>query len=99
MVGLRLREGVELTRIANLLQETGGTSTSTNVTSTSSISTSTSGTNDIMQRCLETLKPYEEEGLVAVEGGGRVRLLDPEGFLVSNDVIASLFAALGGGED
>ena len=40
------------------------------------------------------LRMYEEKGLVLFEGQEerRARLVDPEGLLVSNDILAELFA-------
>lgn len=46
-----------------------------------------------LAKVLETVKPFEEQGWVAVEGQ-RLRLTDPEGLLFSNAVLASLFEAL-----
>lgn len=51
---------------------------------------------------LQALRPYQQQGLVlpptgpsSEDGvGARVRLADPDGFLVSNDIISSVFAAL-----
>ena len=50
---------------------------------------------------LRALEPHERTGLVmrmekeeGSRAGESVRLTDPEGFLVSNDVISDVFAAL-----
>jgi oxygen-independent coproporphyrinogen-3 oxidase len=50
---------------------------------------------------LQALKPHVERGWVLVDGGGSsidsvttVRLADPHGLVVSNDIISDVFAAL-----
>jgi len=73
MLGLRLREGVNLNRALKDVRPL------------------------LRDRLLSTMgnavKPYASQGLVRLKGGC-LHLFDPEGFVVSNDVIASLFAAL-----
>ncbi|BAT54089.1 coproporphyrinogen III oxidase [Nostoc sp. NIES-3756] len=49
---------------------------------------------DKIQEIHQCLQPYFQQGLVQV-ADGRLRLTDPEGFLVSNVVLADLFNKLG----
>lgn len=79
MLGLRLAVGVNLN---NLSQEFG---------------------RQTVERILDCLRPYRQRGWVEVlaDGGeadmsmgGRLRLTDPEGFLFSNTILATLFGDL-----
>jgi oxygen-independent coproporphyrinogen-3 oxidase len=42
----------------------------------------------------EAVIDYEKDGLVKAIIGHRVRLTDPDGFLISNDIISSIFAKI-----
>ena len=46
-----------------------------------------------VSRIRSALQRHVDKGLVE-EGGSCIRLADPEGFLVSNDIISDAFAAL-----
>ena len=79
MLGLRLAVGVDLN---NLSQEFG---------------------RQTVERILDCLRPYRQRGWVEVRAGGgeadismggRLRLTDPEGFLFSNTILATLFGDL-----
>ena len=81
MLGLRLAEGIDLSQIR---QQFG---------------------QDIVEEIWDCLHTYTQQGWVEVLGKrlqvstipavGRVRLSDPEGFLLSNTVLAALFEQLG----
>lgn len=43
---------------------------------------------------MDALKVHQEEGMVEIMSETRVRLTDPKGFLMSNDIISDIFAAL-----
>lgn len=87
MLGLRLKEGVSLSTLATLFGE------------------------KTLERIWTCLRPYHRQGWVEIVGtdgeaiamldadqlqtSGQVRLTDPEGFLFSNVVLATLFSQLG----
>jgi putative oxygen-independent coproporphyrinogen III oxidase len=43
---------------------------------------------------MDALKVHQEEGMVEIMSETRIRLTDPKGFLMSNDIISDIFAAL-----
>ena len=50
---------------------------------------------DVEGRIMEAVKGHVAEGLVLVsEKGERIRLSDPEGFLLSNTIISDIFSYL-----
>ena len=53
--------------------------------------------DEAAERVRAALRPHIERGWVVASGGGggvqRVRLADPQGFVISNDIISDVFAA------
>lgn len=47
--------------------------------------------DEVVARILKTLAPYEKAGWVERPNSKRVRLSDPEGFLLSNTILSTLF--------
>ena len=56
--------------------------------------------NEILEKILTSLKSYVEQNYVEIEFSDnedeilRINLSDPDGYLISNDIISSVFAAL-----
>jgi len=69
MLGLRLAEGVDLSRIAADFGD------------------------EVVSKIHDCLESYYQQGLVSLMNG-RLRLSDPQGFLFSNSILATLFEAL-----
>ena len=72
MLGLRLREGVD---IGEAMRDA-----------------KPKLRDRLLSKMTKAVCPYVDQGIAHMDGT-RLRLTDPEGFVVSNDVIASLFAA------
>lgn len=50
---------------------------------------------NLVQKILTCVQPYQDQGWVKVDAKKHLRLQDPEGFLFSNTVLAALFDCLG----
>ena len=78
MLQLRLSDGLAL---ADVVERMGGTGRGARAA----------------EAVLEAVRPHVLAGTALLEGEGpgrRIRLADPDGFLVSNDIISDVFAAL-----